>query len=452
MYILILEALEALDQDISTLQTRLEALSLDDPKWLYFNLIVANRYATFCEETGATSHLNPAIDQFQKILEHTPENHPERFDWHWILGGLYNELYYQTETATHLDRASQHLQECIQRTPDGHPHLRSRIRNTASVYKDKVLEMGRAEDGEICLQLRQKALDLTPQDDPDHPYYVWELGEAYYETYTITKQSDALEKAILLYRRAIEMIPKAADDIESQTHRLRSLANACWLKFDITRALGDLKECIFWREKSIEISKTIPEDASQYAQELYSLARLYQNLYYYTGALSDLDKTIELCKEALRLTDDPLYQSKLLQELGWSYGSRHDSTGAVADSELATKYKGEALVLASDDPSAREMRLASLSGLKWSYDPNTMEDIQPTIRLLQETIAVAPAGHPDSDNYLYKIGKELLLRYTKTGARADLEASIQQLTKLCSSHIESVVFRYKSFSLLHMVY
>jgi len=103
--------------------------------------------------------LETAIQRYQKALDNTPDDHPDRARRLESLGTRYGNRYQRTKVIANLETAIQRYQEALDNTPNNHPNRARRLESLGTRYKDKYQRTEAMANLETTIQQFQEALD-----------------------------------------------------------------------------------------------------------------------------------------------------------------------------------------------------------------------------------------------------------------------------------------------------
>ncbi|KZV75999.1 hypothetical protein PENSPDRAFT_598917 [Peniophora sp. CONT] len=165
----------------------------------------------------------------------------------------------------------------------------------------------------------QRALSLTPDDHPQKPYLLNDLGLSLLRFSLRASQPDALQSSIVACRSAIALT--ASDDPELP-RRLDNLDAALGLHANRTRELEDLEECLELGRRAIELT---PVDDSALPDRLVNLAGSSRARLECLGKPEDIESVVEMCQRAIELTpQDDRSRPRRLGRLASFLGTRFE--------------------------------------------------------------------------------------------------------------------------------
>ena len=141
--------------------------------------------------------------------------------------------------------AIQLFQKALDLTPPDHPDRANRLEDLANVCCAKRIGAAIPNDIGNSVVLFKEALDLTPHDHSERARRLERLGSSLVLKYYQSQSPDDLEEAIMQLRQAIDSTPK--DDC-NRAYRLHSLGNSLEVRWDLNGNQKDLEEAIkaYW--------------------------------------------------------------------------------------------------------------------------------------------------------------------------------------------------------------
>jgi len=147
-----------------------------------------------------------------------------------------------------------------------------------------------------------------------------------------------LEESIQVAREAVNATP---EDHPDRPGWLNNLGVELGERYSKTGAIADLKESIQVAQEAVNAT---PENHPNQARWLNSLGNRLRSRYLRTGAIADLEESIQVARKAVNATpEDHPDQAGLLSNLGIRLGDRYSRTGAMADLKEAILYYQSAL-------------------------------------------------------------------------------------------------------------
>jgi len=412
-----------LETAIQRFQKALDATPADHPDRAGRLQSLGAGYGARYQRTGAMADLETAIQRHQEALDATPADHPDRAGRLHSLGIGYGARYERTRAITDLETAIQKIQEALDATPTDHSKRAGRLHNLGAGYGARYRRTGAIADLETAIQRVQEALDATRADHPDRAGQLHDLGIGYRDRHQRIGAITDLETAIQRYQEALDVTPA---DHPDRAGRLHSLGIGYSDRYQRKGAMTDLETAIQRYQEALDAT---PADHPDRAGQLQSLGAGYRDRYRRTGAITDLETAIQRYQEAFNATPaDHPDRAGRLYDLGTGCHDRYRRTGAITDLETAIQRYEEALnATPADHPSRARLLHDFGSGYNDRYQrTGAIADLETAIQRVQEALDAAPADHPDRAGQLQSLGTGYRDRYRRTGVMADLETAIQR--------------------------
>ncbi|KAA9379164.1 tetratricopeptide repeat protein [Microbispora cellulosiformans] len=386
------------------------------------NLGIALR--TRFERTGAMTDLNEAIQRQHQAVQVTPTDHPDRAAMLSNLGSALHERFRRTGAVTDLNDAIQQLHQAVQITPTDHPNSAGRLSILGIALRTRFERTGAMTDLNDAIQRQHQAVQVTPTDHPSRAMYLSNLGSALHERFRRTGAMTDLNDAIQRQHQAVQITPT---DHPNSAQMLSNLGIALQARFERTGATTDLNDAIQQLHQAVQIT---PTDHPNSAQMLSNLGIALQTRFERTGATTDLNEAIQQQQQAVQVipADHP-DRAGMLSNLGIALQTRFERTGATTDLNEAIQQLHQAVqVIPADHPNSA-MYLSNLGiALRERFRrTGAMTDLNEAIQQLHQAVQVIPTDHPNSAAMLSNLGIALHERFRRTGAMTDLNEAIQQL-------------------------
>ncbi|KAF5338698.1 hypothetical protein D9611_013317 [Ephemerocybe angulata] len=231
---------------------------------------------------------------------------------------------------------------------------------------------------EILILARRKALKATPNDHPNLPLVLNNLGHSLLVRFEGAGDLSDVSEAITALRKVISLTP---DDHPSLPIILGNLGSAHVFRFDRMKNPKDITEAISAHQKAVELT---PHGHSTLSELLSTLGCSFTRLCESTGDRSAGAKAISTQQRAVELTPEgDRVLPAILNNLAIAFKHRFDHAG---------------------DPS----------------------DLNEAIRCLERSIKLLPDSHADLPCHTRNLGRYLHLRFVSGGDVKDLDVSIQQ--------------------------
>jgi len=320
----------------------------------------------YLREGGGLPALDRAAAAWKRILEHPDfPAAPERFQPVALNdgGGIFLRRYWAAGSPADLETALSLWQRALQLTSPNSPDRPALLNNLGNGLRDRYARTSALSDLEAAIQVSREALQLTPPNSPDRPSYLNNLGVGLRARYARTGALSDLEEAIQVYREALQLTPPNSPNRPS---RLNNLGNGLRDRYDRTGALIDLEEAIQVYREALHLT---PPNSPNRPMYLTNLGTGLSNRYARTGALIDLEEAIQVYREALQLPPpNSPNRHMYLNNLGIGLRDRYARTRALSDLEEAIQVSREAVQLTPPNSPDRPMYLNNLgNGLSDRY-------------------------------------------------------------------------------------
>jgi len=240
--------------------------------------------------------------------------------------------------------------------------------DAGGAYLRRYWRTGNIADLDKALALWRQALEATPPGSPDRPGFLNNLGIGLSDRYERTGRLEDLEEAIRVYREAVEATPPSSPDRPS---RLNNLGTGLRNRYERTGRLEDLEEAIRVYREAVEAT---PPGSPEWPTILSNLGAGLFRRYERTGRLEDLEAAISVFREAVEATPpgSPDRPSRL-NNLGAGLSDRYERTGRLEDLEEAIRVYRQACVqgLQSNPPEALR---AGRNWLLWAFRRSAWEE------------------------------------------------------------------------------
>ncbi|RDB28694.1 hypothetical protein Hypma_014906 [Hypsizygus marmoreus] len=363
-----MEELKDIDTAVSSLQKSISLTPSDHPNRSLRLMNLGNAYRARFKLTRSDEDLQQSVSACKAAIALLPETHADLPSHLGDLGASLLLQFIQSGKAADADAAISTLRKSISLTSardrksmhDGLIRLGSALEHRFGTFNDpKDIEeaidsikkastfSNKTEDpGDISvlcdalqkryehsgdvkaindvIQLRRKAVKLTPRDDIERPDRTANLGLSVVARYSSTKAIADIEEGVSLLRKAISMAPQGH---KSRPWILDRLAYTLGVKYQHSRKPQDLTDGVSFSTAALSL---VSNSNPLRSRLLRTLGDLLVFRYDYSGDLRDIDQAISMHKEAFevprvtRATTEMLY-SGLGRSLLARYNVTHDS-------------------------------------------------------------------------------------------------------------------------------
>lgn len=269
---------------------------------------------------------------------------------------------------------------------------------------------------------RSPASDLIRRERANRARNLCAQGAGAYHRFERTDAVPDIDSAIVLWLRALEVIPRDdTDRTEIQTNLSYVLRIRSGLAPPVP---GCLDMAVDLGRRAVD---AIPVGHPQRAAYLCNLSAALAERFQRTNKPSDLDQAMEAAEQAVDVAPaGSVAQGACLSNLAMAYGSRYIQSGELSDADLAVTLCRRAVDAVRPEASQRAGFLTNLGlALLVRCDrAGQLSDLDEGIEASREAVDATPAGHPDLPGYLSNLGSVLRARYDRTRALEDLDEAI----------------------------
>lgn len=144
---------------------------------------------------------------------------------------MLSNQYTRTGTAEDLEEAISNAQRVVDMTPEDHPELPALLDNLATLLSTQFDRTKRMEDIEVAIQVAQRALDISADDHPGRAARLTNLATNLQYRYNHTRLKSDLEEAIRVIQRALdstfESNPVREGWLRNQKKNMLRIIQAC---------------------------------------------------------------------------------------------------------------------------------------------------------------------------------------------------------------------------------
>jgi tetratricopeptide (TPR) repeat protein len=276
-------------------------------------------------------------------------------------------------------------------------------------------------DVEKAIQVERKAIDAIPNNHPDRPIRLNDLGNWLGIRYSKKGAIDDLEAAIQFAREAVNATPESPNRVLYLNNLAAGLGDR-YLRFG---EISDLDEAI---QVAQEVVNATLNGDSYHAIYRNNLASRLLDRFSRTGSTANLNEAIQNLREAVDATaDDDDKHYIWSNNLSVGLGDRYDRLGEMTDLEEAIQIGQKVVNATRDNNSERARRLNNLANqLGRRYRGiGAMADLEEAIQLAQEAVDKTLDEHPDRVTYLNNLEIQLGDKYVRTGLIDNLDKAIQ---------------------------
>lgn len=291
----------------------------------------------------------------------------------------------------------------------------------ATLFYQRGSDTGNLQDLDKAIVVYRQAVEICPTGHPDRHIAINNLGTAIYTRFSQTPNSQDLEEAIQLYREALELkIPHDSDRGSS----FSNLARVVRLRFEQTGAMKDLDEAIELHQKSL---KLYPPGHPDRASSCGHIANAVLTRFNQVGKMQDLEDAIDLTREVLehRPPGHPS-RSSSLSILATALLLRYGQNGKRQDLDEGLDLHQKSLELRPPGDSHRATSLNNFASAVLTRFEHTgnMQDLDEAIDLHRQALELRVPGHPNRSMSYNNLANAFFIRYNQTGDIQDLDEAI----------------------------
>ncbi|KAJ6574518.1 CHAT domain-containing protein [Mycena capillaripes] len=314
------------------------------------------------------------------------------------------------------------LEYLVQQTGQDHPDAPRYREELGIAWGEKYTRTRDMYDLQNAVRHFQAAVDLTPPGDAERPKHLQNLGIWLTDRYWSLGDQKDLEAALQANQEAVDLT--AVGDTE-RPGRLHSLAVSLAEQYRRLGDLNDLEAALKSKQEAVDLT---PVGHAERPARLQSLGSLLTDQYWRVGGLEALEAAVQAHQEVVQLTPagHPERPARL-QSLGASLAGRYRRLGDLKDLEAALQSKQEAVDLTPVGHAERAGWLLSLgASLADQYRRlGDLKGLKAALQSKQEAVDLTPVGHAERPGRLQSLGVSLTDRYQRLGDLEDLEAALQ---------------------------
>ncbi|XTI84522.1 hypothetical protein V2W45_1368629 [Cenococcum geophilum] len=315
------------------------------------------------------------------------------------------------------------MQETTNAEDDGYvENLLNKMKELDDKLEVQFEQSGSMDDLTGMIRIASVVLKILPQDYPDRPSWLNNLGRSLGRRFNRTGSMDDLNQAIELVGMALTATPQ---DDDARAAVLINFANQLGRRFESTGSMDDINRAIELAEMAVDAS---PDHDMDRAGRMNNLGSWLAGRFNRTGSLTDLNRSIEVTKIALEITpqDDPTRVS-WLNNLGNRLGSRFERTGSIDDLNEAVEIAKITMENTPQDHPNRYIMLNNLGdkfGKRYNRIGN-LDDLNRAIEALSLALECISDRHIHQPAILSNLGNKLSTRYDRTESIEDLNRAIE---------------------------
>ncbi|KAJ7435191.1 TPR-like protein [Mycena latifolia] len=269
----------------------------------------------------------------------------------------------------------------------------------------------------LQLWVMHERILLCSQSNDSRARWLNILGDIISRSYQESGTVDDLIQAVCAYNDAVR-------DAPGSVIYLADIGTSLLRRFERFGSLRDINRSVEMLKDAVRLTPDGHPDKPGRLNNLgHSLSRHFEQL----GDLSDLNKAIMMFKDAVQLTPDGHPDKpRRLSNLGNSLLGRFDRLGDLSDLNKSIMMKEDAVRLTPDGHPDKPGMLNNLgNSLCRRFDRlGDLSDLNKAIMMFKDAVQFTPDGHPDKPGRLSNLGSSLLGRFDRLGDLSDLNKSI----------------------------
>jgi CHAT domain-containing protein/tetratricopeptide (TPR) repeat protein len=260
-----------------------------DQAKLYFNVgdLRLFRY----QQTGSMDDLREGINFIYQALAVASPADPYLLLYHDGLGRALTDRYNKVGNLSDLEEAILQGEDMLRVITPRSEEAALYLNHLAPRYRQRYLRTDSIADLNRSIELLELALEYT-RDERYRPYRLTNLGNALLSRSKALGQLDDLNRALDVHQKAVELTP---EDDRNYALRLNNLGTSLQNKFAITGGLADIDLTIGVYGRAVEF--TLPSDPFL-CSRLYNFANSLRDRYTKTQEPSDLKRAVDSYRKA----------------------------------------------------------------------------------------------------------------------------------------------------------
>ncbi|KAG8690682.1 hypothetical protein FRC11_009859 [Ceratobasidium sp. 423] len=450
--------------DIDTtiqLYSQVLLMAPDDRRKLSWLANLAGALIMRFEKLGDTDDLERAIRNLEQTLTIMPSTEGETLATVLSnLGHAYQSRFSFSGTLSDVDRAIEHLNRgfasYLQRfrrldnlddidkaiaysqrgtllVPNDYPNLPHLLKNLGSSYQFRFERLGELPDIEKAIASYIHAISLMPKDHAQLSSSLNALGVAYYRRYERAGRIEDIDTAI---EHQLRGLPLAGAVYSEQPFWLNNIANSYRSRYHRLGNPEDINKSIDFHAQAIAL---IPVEHAEFSAWHSNLGLAYLSRFDRLQKPEDVSRAIEcLTKAITKLPEGHRYLPGMLGNLAVCYQGRVKYLGMYDDIDKAIECYSRAV---SNAPNGHAWLGRWISGLGYSHSLRfrhlkSVDSLKSSIELFSRAVSMTPDGHAELPNRLHGLGSAKLRRYEHLGDSQCLEDAIECFRKAANSQGE----------------
>jgi CHAT domain-containing protein len=382
------------------------------------------------QQGGGIPAIDEAIAAWERILNHAEFTHVDEAFRLKVLNdsaGTYLRRYWAKGILENLNMALSFWEETVKLTPDNSPELPSFLNNLGNGLIERYARLGDLNDLQKAIQSYKKAVKLTPDNSPELPSFLNSLGNGLINRYARLGELNDLQEALKVSQQAVKLTP---DNSPNFPMYLNNQGNGLINRYARLGKLNDLQEALKVYQQAVKLT---PDNLPDLPMYLNNQGNGLINRYARLGEINDLQEALKVYQQAVKLTPDnsPDLPS-FFNNLGSSLRDRYVRLSELNDLQEAITVFQQAVKLTPNNSPNLPVSLNNLgTGLRDRYARlYELNDLQEAIKVSQQAVKLTPDKSPDFPSLLNNLGTGLSNRYARLGELNDLQEAIKNYKKV----------------------
>jgi len=292
-----------------------------------------------------------------------------------------------------------------------------------------------------AIDVQEKAVQATPEDHPDMPLWLTNLGGSLRDRYLKQGSMEDLSRAIDVQEKGVQATPEDNPDLPM---RLNDLGVSLGDQYLRQGSMEDLSRAIDVQEKAV---KATPDDHPDLPIWLNNLGISLRDRHLRQGNIEDLSRAIDILEKAVQVTpedhpDLPMW----LNNLSISLRDRHLRQGSMEDLFRTIDVQEKAVKATPEDHPDLPMRLNNLGDfLRDSHlRQGSMEELSRAIDVQEKAVKATPEDHPDLTSLLSNLAATLMDQFRNTQSSTCYSTAMQYFSASLKVHSASPSSKFLS--------
>jgi tetratricopeptide (TPR) repeat protein len=290
-------------------------------------------------------------------------------------------------------------------------------------------------DLEECIQTQRQALDLMSEGEPYHVNTLIDLSNSLRDKYQETNALHDMDESISVSQRAIALASLAPLSHPDRARWMSNLGFRLQTRHKQTEQVSDLNESIQLLREALRITSNGNPD------RILMLTNLGIGLTCRSIAEqdeADSDEAIQVNRMALVESTDPNDLVRAMDNLAVMLNSRYERKNDITDLQESIEHTRRAVdMISSEHPRWVKLLTDLTSRLRTRfYVEEKMDDINLAIKVARQALEATPNGHPDRGTAFGTLGNALQARSTFSSMEdsEDIDEAVEMSRQALASH------------------